>query len=76
MKWVIELNEYIIKYQPRLALKGQVMADFRVELSQKPTHLVKSPRKQWWTLHVNGASKVSGSEIGLIMQSPIGELVE
>ena len=76
LKWVIELSEYIIKYQPRLALKGQVMTDFRVKLPQKPTHPVKSPRKQWWTLHVDGASKASGSEVGLIMQSPIGELVE
>ena len=28
LKWAIELSEYGIKYQPRLSLKGQVMADF------------------------------------------------
>ncbi|KAL6347565.1 hypothetical protein AAG906_026090 [Vitis piasezkii] len=39
------------------------MTDFRVELPQKPTHPVKSPKKQWWTLHVNGASRASGSEV-------------
>ena len=31
-KWAIELSEYGIKYQPRLAIKGQVMADFIVEI--------------------------------------------
>ena len=25
MRWVIELSEYEIKYQPKLAMKGQVM---------------------------------------------------
>ena len=39
LKWTIELNEYEIKYQPRLSLKGQVMADFIVELPKKQTHL-------------------------------------
>ena len=30
LQWVIELNEYGIEYQPRLSMKGQVMADFVV----------------------------------------------
>ena len=32
LKWVIELSEYIIKYQPILAPKGQVMANFIAEI--------------------------------------------
>lgn len=32
LKWVIELSEYIIKYQPILATKGKVMADFIAEI--------------------------------------------
>ena len=47
LKWVIELSEYGIEYQPRLALKGQVMADFIVELSQKLAHSVESPVEEW-----------------------------
>ena len=35
VRWVIELDEYRIKYQPKLAMKGQVMADFIAETSQK-----------------------------------------
>ena len=27
LRWAIELSEYKIKYQPRLAMKGQVMVD-------------------------------------------------
>ena len=35
LKWAIELSEYGIKYQLRLAIKGQVMDDFIVEIPQK-----------------------------------------
>ena len=31
LQWAIKLNEYGIEYQPRLSMKGQVMADFVVE---------------------------------------------
>ena len=35
LRLAIELSEYIIKYQPRLAMKRQVMTDFIVEIPQK-----------------------------------------
>ena len=36
LQWAIELSEYGIEYQPRLFVKGHVMADFVVEYFQKP----------------------------------------
>ena len=45
--WVIELTEFGIKYQPRLALKRQVMADFITELPQNPSHLTDSSEEGW-----------------------------
>ncbi|KAL6315364.1 hypothetical protein AAG906_000472 [Vitis piasezkii] len=62
LKWSKELIEYGIKYQPKLAIKGQVMADFIVEIPQKPSQLAGPIEKGWWILHVDGASRVSGSE--------------
>ena len=76
LKWVIELSEYEIKYEPRLALEGQVMADFIAELSQKPFHLTDSPGEEWWIFHVDGASRASSSGVSLILQSPTKELLE
>lgn len=67
LKWVIELSEYGIEYQPRLVLKGQVMADFIVELSQKLAHSVESPVEEWWTLYVDRVFRASGSGVGLIL---------
>ena len=42
IKWVIELSEFDIRYKPRTAVKGQVLADFIMEFtpsntSTKPT---------------------------------------
>ena len=67
LMWVIELSECRIKYQPRLALKGQVMADFIAEFPQKPPHLAYSPEEGWWVLHVDGTSRASSSRVGLIL---------
>ena len=66
-KWAIELSEYGIKYQPRLAIKGQVIADFIVEIPQKPSQLVRSSKKGWWILYIDGASLISGSGVGLLL---------
>nr|CAN65579.1 hypothetical protein VITISV_009331 [Vitis vinifera] len=52
------------------------MADFIAELPQKPTHPVESLGEEWWTLHVDRASKAFGSRVGLIQQSPTRELLE
>ena len=31
--WAIELSEFDIQYQPQIAIKGQVIADFIVEFT-------------------------------------------
>lgn len=69
LKWAIELSEYGIKYQPRLSIKGQVMADFIAEIPQS-SQLIEPCREGWWILHVDGAS---GSEVGLLLQTPTKE---
>ena len=69
----MELSEYGIQYKPRLSKKGQVLADFLAELPQPNT----SPNSEgWWTLHIDGASRQSGSGIGLQLTSPTGEKIE
>ena len=52
------------------------MIDFVVELPKKQTHLIDRLGEQWWTLHVDGVSRVSRSRIGLVLQSPNRELIE
>ncbi|KAL6332117.1 hypothetical protein AAG906_020799 [Vitis piasezkii] len=37
LQWAIELSEFGIEFQPRLSMKGQVMADFVLEYSRRPS---------------------------------------
>ncbi|KAL6335721.1 hypothetical protein AAG906_039484 [Vitis piasezkii] len=76
LQWAIELSEYGIEFQPRLSMKGQVMADFVLEYSRKPIQHKEPSEKEWWTLRVDGASRSSGSGVGLLLQSPTGEHLE
>ena len=76
LKWAIELSEYGIEFQPRLSMKGQVMAYFVLEYSRRPIQRKEPSEKKWWTLRVDGASRSSGSRVGLLLQSPTGEHLE
>ena len=62
-----------IQYKSRLSKKGQVLAYFLAELPQ-PNTCPNS--KGWWTLHIDGASRQSGSGIGLQLTSPTWENIE
>ena len=54
-------------------MKGHVMTDFVVESLQRPARDEKSDKAEWWTLQVDGASRSSGSGVGLLLQFPNGE---
>ena len=75
LQWAIELSEYGIDYQPRLSLKGQVMADFIAELPEARALDKESTPDDWWSLHVDGASRSSGSGVGLL-KAPTEERLE
>ena len=52
------------------------MADFVLEYSREPIQHKEPSEKEWWTLRVDGASRSSGSGVGLLLQSPTGEHLE
>ena len=78
MKWAIELSEFDIRYRPKTAIKGQVLADFVMEFS--PVELAESTRAgdnlPIWKLSIDGASNAQGSGAGLILTSPEGIDIE
>nr|CAN71500.1 hypothetical protein VITISV_007955 [Vitis vinifera] len=55
LQWAIELSEFGIEFQPRLSMKGQVMADFVLEYARRPNQYQESNEKEWWTLRVDGS---------------------
>ena len=71
MKWAIELSEFDIRYKPRIAVKGQILADFIIEFtpaqSTEATQL--APDLPIWKLSIDEAANAQGSGAGLILTS-------
>ena len=78
MKWAIELSEFDIRYKPKTAIKGQVLADFVMEFtSAEPAENTQAPTDlPIWKLSVGGATNAQGSGAGLILTSPEGIDIE
>ncbi|XP_070005986.1 uncharacterized protein [Nicotiana sylvestris] len=81
-KWAIELSEYDITYQPRTAIKSQVLADFIVDFSQgrqleaeKELQVFNGANLGTWTLFTDGSSNVKGAGLGIVLVPPTGETI-
>jgi len=72
--WAVELSEFDIQYEPRGPIKGQVYADFMVELSSKDSQ--PNPNDFQWVLAVDGSSNQQGSGAGVILEGSNGLLIE
>ncbi|KAL5547014.1 hypothetical protein UlMin_006701 [Ulmus minor] len=82
-KWVVELSEYDISYQPRTAIKFQALADFIADFApsaQAPANsellAIGTPPHSSWTLSVDGSSNMSGAGLGLVLISPEGDIIQ
>jgi hypothetical protein len=53
-KWAAELSGYHITFEPRTAIKLQVLADFIVDWT-RPTQQQEEPLEKVWTIHCDGA---------------------
>ncbi|XP_076917343.1 uncharacterized protein LOC143577386 [Bidens hawaiensis] len=77
-KWAIELGEHTIQYSPMPVVKGQVMADFIVEVPYEKEHECRAEEKstviieenEAWSLFTDGASNDEGPGTRLNLISP------
>ena len=78
MKWAIELSKFDIRYKPKTAIKGQVLADFVMEFtSAEPAKNTQTTTNlPIWKLFVDKAANAQGSGAGLILTSPEGIDIE
>ena len=66
LKWVVELSEYDIEDRPISAIKGQVLVDFIVEMSNvQPQDIGKT----LWILKTIGSSRADRGGAGMVLQS-------
>jgi ribonuclease HI len=68
-KWATELSGYHVTFEPRTAIKSQVLADFIVDWTGPITQPDMSAEKVW-TIHCDGAWCHAGA--GAVITSPIG----
>ena len=64
-----------MRYKPRSAVKGQVLADFVAEFSFKG-EMVCQVEHRPWKVHVDGASSAKGVRAGVVIITPEGILLE
>lgn len=70
LKWAVELGQFEISYEPRVAIKGQALADF----IQEATHEERDQRT--WTLFIDGSATTGGSGAGVFIKKPETEELE
>jgi len=68
--WSVELSEFDIGYEPRVAMISQCLADFSTELPPQP-HVSTE-----WTLYVDGSSNKTVCGAGVVLEGPDDLLVE
>ncbi|GAV60119.1 RVT_3 domain-containing protein [Cephalotus follicularis] len=78
VKWSVELDQYDVRYESRLAIKSQVLTDFMGD--NTPMECMEEDssesEKGMWKLSVDGSSCFSGSGAGLVLTSLDGWILE
>ena len=71
--WAIELSEFDVRYRPRTAMKGQVVADFIAEYTQPGDEGAEG--QKLWIIHTDGSSNQRSGGAGVVML-PEGNKIE
>ncbi|XP_019435874.1 PREDICTED: uncharacterized protein LOC109342323 [Lupinus angustifolius] len=67
----IELSQFDIRFEPRTAIKSQVLSDFMAELTAP-----EGDRERVWTIFVDGSSNPRGSGAGNLLEEGQGVTIE
>jgi ribonuclease HI len=84
-KWGAKIGTLDVKYLPRTAIKGQILADFVAEFTptaeqkdlNETTFQENTPEDSgWWKIYVDGASNAKGSGTGVVIITPDETVIE
>ena len=70
IQWAIELSEFNVRYQPRNAIKAQVLADFIAKFTPNQRELDELDEAQKWVVSVDDSSILYARGIGVILKFP------
>ncbi|XP_030924958.1 uncharacterized protein LOC115951992 [Quercus lobata] len=74
-KWGTQLGAFDVRYKPRSAVKGQVLADFVAEFSPKG-EMVCQVKHHPWKVHMDGASSAKEAGVEVVIITLEGILLE
>ena len=74
IQWAIELGQFDIEYQPRVAIKAQVLEDFIAEFTY-PYKEEELP-KETWTVQTDGSATKKVGRVGVALISPEREILK
>ncbi|XP_057775283.1 uncharacterized protein LOC130994259 [Salvia miltiorrhiza] len=69
VKWAVELGEYDVEYEPRMAIKAQALANFIQDTTRRPV-------QEFWIAFVDGSVTKEGCGIGVYIISPTLEVYQ
>ena len=69
----IELSEFDVRYQPRNAIKAQVLVDYIIEFTPNQGKQNGVDETQRWVVNVDGSSMLYAGGIRVILKSPEGD---
>nr|AAP52177.2 retrotransposon protein, putative, unclassified [Oryza sativa Japonica Group] len=89
VKWAIELAEFDLHFEPRHAIKSQVLADFIAEWTPVDDHVPSNVpflpgdggnpnadiRAGHWVMHFDGSLNLQGAGAGVTLTSPSGDVL-
>ena len=73
-KWAAELRSYILRYESRTVIKGQVLSDFIADFTLGA--IEHADQLEGWILNVDGASNSKEAGIGIVLTTPEGSFIE
>ena len=74
-KWALELAAHTILYEPRTAIKSQILADFFVDWAEMQ-YLPPVPDSTHWKMHFDGSKMRNGLGAGIVITSPKGDRLD
>ena len=72
-EWADQLSDFGLEFEPRRAIKGQALADFIAECSNRPQNKTED---RPWQLFIDGSSTLRGSGAGILIIAPSSERFE
>ncbi|XP_075633384.1 uncharacterized protein LOC142605842 [Castanea sativa] len=72
--WALELSEFDVQYQPRTAMRGQVIADFIAEFTFTEDQGVEEDPP--WSIHTDESSNKNAGGASLVLHTLEGDKIE